>query len=324
MNAAKAGKKMIRLVNGMIDTAVTVVVLLLVVVGCYAVWDSKQVYEAADASRYEVYKPTDENEGASFSDLQAMNPDVFAWLTVYGTHIDYPVVQGENNMKYINTNAEGLYSLSGAIFLDYRSSKDFSDFSSILYGHHMDKSAMFGEVGSFAEKQFFETHKYGQLYYGGQTHGLEFFAFVHTSAYDDTIFRTNITGWEARQEYLDALKFAAKQIRDIQVTPNDRIVLLSTCSASTTNGRDILVARITDDIYKDEFQTEKTDNDKVKLTVDTLPGIWAQIPLWARISMICLLILLVLLLSLIINHKKHYRNQNRNQRFTQIHRRGDR
>jgi len=318
--APQFGRKAMLLMNGIVDTTIMIVILLLIIVGCYAMWDSKQVYEAADSAHYEVYKPTTENEGLSFKELQEINPEVFAWLTVYGTHIDYPVEQGMNNMKYINTNAEGRYSLSGAIFLDYRGSKDFSDFSSILYGHHMDKSTMFGEIEYFSDRQYFEARQYGSLYFSRQDHGLEFFAFVHASAYDEAVFRTKITGREAQQEYLDLLLFMAKHTRDIQVTTNDRIVLLSTCSASSTNGRDILVGRITEEVYEDQFKMNETDKHSNKFTVDGLPGIWPQIPLWVRAVMIgLLLVLLALLLSLIINHKKPYRDK----RGYEIRRKGE-
>jgi Na+/H+ antiporter NhaB len=64
------------------------------------------------------------------------------------------------------------------------------------------------------------------------------------------------------------------------------------------------VGRIVDETFDDPFKLDKTDKDSNTLTVDGLPGIWAQIPLWARIAMIgLLLILLVLSLSLIINKK---------------------
>ena len=307
--------------NGMVDTAVMILLVLLITIGCYAIWDSKQVYEMADAAQYRVYKPTEENGGLSFKELQEINPDVFAWLTIYGTNIDYPVVQGSNNMEYINTNAAGRYSLSGAIFLDYRSSKEFSDFSSILYGHHMEKNTMFGEIECFAGKEYFEARQYGMLYFNGKEHGLEFFAFVRTNAYDETVYRRNITGKKERQNYLERLRSIATHTRDIQVTANDRIVLLSTCSEVSTNGRDILIARITDERYDDLFKMNGTDKNSNTWSVDSLSGLWVQMPLWAQLIIIgLLLILLILLVSLIINNKNHYRNKKRG---TQTHRKGD-
>jgi len=303
--AAGTARKAIRKANGIVDTAVLIAVLLLVVVGCYAMWDSKQVHQAASAANYAIYKPTAETGGHSFEELRAMNPEVFGWLTVYGTHIDYPVAQGPDNMKYVNTNAEGQYSLSGAIFLDSNCDQDFSGFPSILYGHHMEKNTMFGEIGLFAEKSYFSVRKYGMLYYGGQEYGLEFFAFVHTDAYNGAVFSAKIAGKEARQVYLDMLLRTAIYTRDIRVTADDRIVLLSTCSSRSTNGRDILVGRITDTTWEDAFKPDETDKSN-NLSADAL-SLWAQAPVWARIALLLLPLALLMPLSFMIRNKRRSR-----------------
>ncbi|MCL2107591.1 MAG: class B sortase [Oscillospiraceae bacterium] len=303
--AAKTGIRAIRLAHGAIDTAVLAAVLLLIVVGCYAVWDSKQVFDTASAAQYAAYKPTAEHETPSFSDLRAINPEVFAWLTVYGTNIDYPVVYSpDDNQKYVSTDAMGRYSMSGAIFLDRNCNPAFTDFSSILRGHHMEKRTMFGEIGFFAEKSYFDARQYGMLYYGGQAHGLEFFALVHADAYDGEIYRVGITGREESRAYLNLLLARAINTRDIQVTADDKIVLLSTCSGASTNGRDLLVGKITDELREDPFVMEKPNN-AIALAADRLPGLWAQPPLWAKIGLISLLLLgLLLLLFLLIRNTK--------------------
>jgi len=300
--AARAGRKAIRLCNGIINLAVLVAILLLLAFGCYAIWDSGQVYQAADAAQYEIYKPG--VTGASFEDLQAINPEVISWLTVYGTHIDYPVAQGPDNMKYIDTDAKGSYSLSGALFLDYRSKPDFSDFSSIIYGHHMDKNTMFGEIGDFSDKNYFDSHEYGTLYYGGQKHGLEFFAVVEADAYDESVFRTGITDPDEAQIYLNKLMGMALYTRpDVPVTAGDHIVLLSTCSSDSTNGRDILIGKITDRVFDDPFQTQTTDTSNKLPMIDAVPSLWAQFPLWGKLGVITLPSLLILL-AIVLTYKK--------------------
>lgn len=148
-----AGKAIIRVLDSTVNIAVLTAFWLLFSYGCYALWDSGQVFKTAEAGRYEVYKPTKE-DGKSFEELKEINPEVISWLTVYGTNIDYPCTQAENNNKYVNTDVEGAYSLAGSIFLDCRNEKDFSDFTSILYGHHMAKNAMFGDLEKFREKEF--------------------------------------------------------------------------------------------------------------------------------------------------------------------------
>ena len=146
LTAKKIGRTTIKIINSIVNFIVLTIILLMVAFAGYAMWDSTQIYKAADASQYAVYKPSSE-DSISFKQLQEKNPDVFCWLTVYGTNIDYPVTQGKNNTKYVNTNAYGVYSLSGSVFLDAINDKNFQDFNSILYGHHMEKKAMFGELG---------------------------------------------------------------------------------------------------------------------------------------------------------------------------------
>ena len=290
VTAQNMAKKAVRTANSIVNFAVLAAILLLLAFGCYALWDSDQVYNAANAAQYEIYKPTVENEGKSFGELQMLNPEVFSWLTVYGTNIDYPVTQGGDNMKYVNTNAEGSYSLSGSIFLDYENSRDFSDFNSILFGHHMEKQAMFGEIGLFSDKDYFNARLYGSLYYNGTDHGLEFFAFLHTDAYDASVFAAGVSG-EARQVYLNGLLDKAAFTRDIGVTAEDQIVLLSTCSAESTNGRDILVARITDELFDDAFKTNETDNTGTHATADGQTGSpgW----LWTALAALVLLVIVL-------------------------------
>jgi sortase B len=253
MKARTVGKWAIKLANAIINLLVTTIAALLIAYAAYALWDSTQIYRSADKSNYVAYKPTAANEGKSFGELQALNPEIFAWLSVYGTNIDYPVTQGQDNVKYVNTNAEGLYSLAGAIFLDCNNDKGFNDFNNILYGHHMAKKAMFGEIGMFSEKEIFDARRYGNLYFDMKDHGIEFFAFIHCDAYDTEVFTANIVEAEARRSYLENLWANAIYGRDIGVTIADRVIMLSTCSSSSTNGRDILIGKITDETYADPF-----------------------------------------------------------------------
>ena len=259
MKAKTIGTDAIKIINGAVNYMVLIIIVMLTVFAGYALWDSNQLHKAADKHNYAVYKPTAENQAKTFRELQALNAEVFAWLSVYGTNIDYPVTQAETNMKYVNTSAEGRYSLSGSIFLDSRNNSDFSDYNSIVYGHHMAKQVMFGDIGTFEDKNVFDSNRYGNLYFDGKDHGIEFFAFVHADAYDSAVFTPNVHGARC-QDYLDGLLTKAVYTRDIEVTAEDRIILLSTCSSRSTNGRDILAGRITDETY-DDPSLNKTKND---------------------------------------------------------------
>ena len=77
-------------------------------------------------------------------------------------------MQTDNDETYMNTDAEGNYSLSGAIFLHCANKPDFSDFDNIIYGHHMEKHMMFGDIGEFTKEQYFNEHPYGNLFFDGK------------------------------------------------------------------------------------------------------------------------------------------------------------
>ena len=119
----------IRLVDTIVDVLVSVVLLAMMGFGIYALWDEQNIYQGAEASIYEIFHPaTQDSDGADgLAELRKWNPDVVAWLKIDDTQIDYPVVQGEDNLRYVNTDVFGEYSLSGSIFLDYRNTVDFSN-----------------------------------------------------------------------------------------------------------------------------------------------------------------------------------------------------
>ena len=305
--AGKALSLIVKIINSVLNNTILIIILTLLMFAGYALWDSDQLYQAADKYNYEVYKPVVADEGKSFQELQAMNSEVIAWLTVYGTNIDYPVTQGRDNMKYVNTNAEGEYSMSGAIFLDYQNKSDFSDFNSILYGHHMEKKAMFGDIGAFEDKDMFDTHKYGNLYVNGRDYGIEFFSFVHTDAYDAFFFMPAIIE-EERAPYLNELILRSTHRRNIGLTTSDRIVLLSTCSTISTNGRDILIGRIVDETFIDPFIFEETDDGRVILRADArTDDFFSKIPIKLIIQAGIILLALLLAIPIIKQSRRNAR-----------------
>ena len=73
-----------------------------------------------------------------FETLQKENPDIYAWITIPGTDIDYPVVQDStDNTYYLNHAADTSLSDSGAIYSEKENAKDFDDYLTVLYGHNM-------------------------------------------------------------------------------------------------------------------------------------------------------------------------------------------
>ena len=60
--------------------------------------------------------------------------------------IDYPVLYGVDNEKYLHTLYNKQYSAAGSIFLDAYNTKAFVDSTNVLYGHHMADRSMFASL----------------------------------------------------------------------------------------------------------------------------------------------------------------------------------
>ena len=105
----KVSKILLKAANTIINF---IVVLSLCAAGLYAVyalWDNNRIYAAAEDVQADMkkLKPDADQDKASFEELLAINPDVCAWVSLDNTKVDYPVLQGANNMIYLNQDVYG-------------------------------------------------------------------------------------------------------------------------------------------------------------------------------------------------------------------------
>jgi sortase B len=234
--------------NRVLDIILVLVIAAALLYSGYGLYDTWQVYNKGSNSDLLKYKPGI-GDTLSFSELQAINPDVCAWLTVDDTSIDYPVVQGSTNQTYLNKDVFGEFSLAGSIFLDSRCSRDFTDFYSLIHGHHMDGNIMFGQLPEFLEDDFFESHTTGTLYGNDFDYRIEWFACFVTDAYDDMAYNPQSfddCDTEEKESLLSYIKESAAeyQYREIGVSASDQIIGLSTCERALTAGRVLLYGRL--------------------------------------------------------------------------------
>ena len=131
---------------------------------------SDQIYERLTAMAEEKYEdslakadgePVLEN-GAGISiaseKLEQINPDYVGWLTLPGTRMDYPVVQGEDNAYYLDHLFDGTENKAGCLFLDAENNLDFSSRNSIIYGHYMKNESMFYELSYYKDLSWWKEH----------------------------------------------------------------------------------------------------------------------------------------------------------------------
>jgi sortase B len=268
VNGWEAAASVVRVADWFLNKVIALILIVALLYGGFGLWDTWMIYKNAGLdSDILKYRPTSsadaDTPNPSLSDLQKINPDVIAWLTVDDTNIDYPVVQGEDNQEYLNKAIDGSFSLTGSIFLDYENADDFSDFYSLVYGHHIAGKVMFGEVPEFLDEDYFEEHTTGTLFLVDHTRRIEWFACIKTDAYDDYLYDLmSLKKWQYRVELLDYIREEADQYRDIDVTISDHIIALSTCEDATTDGRILLLGRIDQEEYNESECESESENGK--------------------------------------------------------------
>ncbi len=190
----------------------------------------------------------------------AKNADVYAWIYVPDTNVDYPVLQHPtDNDYYVEHNYDGSSGYPGCISTQVQyNSKDFLDSNTILYGHNMRNGSMFHTLHSFETRSFFEETKYAYVYLpDGTAYAYEIFA-AYTFSNVLIPYAYDFTQESEYQRYLDDV-FAVTNgfFREgMQVTTANHILTLSTCTSPSNHAYRYLVqaVMINDPTLTDEEQ----------------------------------------------------------------------
>ena len=208
----------------------------IMLIGLWQVYDNYYLFHHTLDYSVRKYKPDPTNAAAAAE--SPITGEMVAWLTVDGTQIDYPVMQGKDNVRFLNTDPFGQYSLTGSIFLDSRSSPDFSDSFSVVYGHHMDYGRMFGALDEFLDESYLKQHVSGTLMLGRNAEkvcGLEVFASMRVSAKESIVF-------DMEQENIR--QYIHDHAAVLTAEKEDRILGLSTCTDANSVTRAVVFCYI--------------------------------------------------------------------------------
>lgn len=175
------------------------------------------------------------DKAVDFAALQEeVNQDIYAWLSVPGTVIDYPVVQHPEEMDYyLEYNLDGTKGRPGGIYTQRMNAKDWTDPNTVIYGHNMRNGTMFADLHKYEDADFFEENRYIHIYTeDGAVLVYEIFAAYVTDS-SHLLLTKNIYTEAGFQSYLDDIpNHTGKNcnfLEDREVTAEDRILTLSTC-----------------------------------------------------------------------------------------------
>lgn len=164
----------------------------------------------------------------------AVYPETIAWLWFEDDRLNYPIMQSEDNTKYMIKDFQGNDSDTGSLFLDYRASADFTDSNSIIYGHNMRDRTMFGALRTYKDDLgFLENHKYFQIITPEGRTRYMIFAFMDVPK-NSYIYDVVGADPDNMREFLDTIEYKTYIDTGIEPTVDDKIITLSTCTQSDT------------------------------------------------------------------------------------------
>ena len=204
----------------------------------------------------ETTEPVQETEEepeipVDFEALWEINKDIYAWIEIPDTPVAYPIVQSpSDDSYYLDHTIEGESGYPGSIYTESLNSRDFTDGNTLVYGHNMRDDTMFGSLNEYADRAYMEEHPFIFVYTPEKILRYRIFAAI---TYDDRhILKSyDFTDRDQYQACLDSLysrrAMGSCILEEVSVSPEDRLLTLSTCVGDGKNNKRFLVEAVLTD-----------------------------------------------------------------------------
>lgn len=249
----KGGKKKKGLWRAIFWIALIVLIGSLATLGviAYSYWDHQNEYhKVADiANANDLAGLALEDMTVDWDALLAINPETVGWIYIPGTIVNYPILQGDDNSKYLTyafNGEEDFITFAGAIFLAAENARDFSDPNNIIYGHHMNDGSMFAFVNTFTEQSAFDANRTIYILTPQGNYRLETFSMVITTGSDLLAQSTFVDENDMLSYVQDKINRSVVSggVDAATIVERGKIFSLSTCDYSIYDGRSVLFASV--------------------------------------------------------------------------------
>ena len=244
-----------------------VIAVCIVVLAIYGIKWTKQRNNIKEVQK--IAKVEEEgDEKLDFAKLQEINPDIYAWIYIPGTKINYPILQSseeEEEDYYLDHNLDGSDGRPGCIYTQTLNRRDFTDFNTVIYGHNMKNGSMFKTLHYFEDADFFEQNPYAYIY--TEQGALVYHIYAAYETDNSHILNTNdFTSEEGINAYLKKA-YAGKawngNYREgVEVCAQNRIITLSTCISGKASKRYVVQGVLINAPYTDGAQTLETQAEE--------------------------------------------------------------
>lgn len=170
-----------------------------------------------------------------FDTLLQKNSDTVGWIQVNNTKINYPVVQADTNSYYLNRDYFKKKNSMGWIFMDYRNNIENLDRNTIIYGHNIKQGIMFGTIKNMMSKSWYSNASNQTITFNTLNKNMKWqiFSLYQINETEDYL-KTEFESDEEYMNFLNMLKNRSKNNFNVPLTPESKILTLSTCFSHTT------------------------------------------------------------------------------------------
>ncbi len=222
---------------------------------CKSSEENKKLKKTATKTEASLSELGEKGEvGIDFKSLKKINKDIYAWITIPNTNVDYPILQSysKSDSYYLYRNFKREQDINGSIYTEKHNKTDFSDRVTVIYGHDMLDGSMFKTLHNFRDEEFFKKNKYIYIYLPDKT-----LTYTVVSAYRSDnrhiLNSYNFEDDEVFEDYLKEIKKPRSLIenkRKMKLTVEDKIITLSTCIGTDGNYRYLVQGVLTDEKSK--------------------------------------------------------------------------
>lgn len=212
--------------------------------------DPEETGEPAEASLKPFPYDPDYECPVDFNSLQAVNPDIYAWIEIEDTNISYPLVQSEtDDTYYLDHNSDLVASANGALFSESQyNAGDMTDAVTVIYGHHMKSGVMFGNLQQYySDSSFFNEDRHITVYTPEAELEYAVFAAMPWSN-EHLLYYNDFTDPKVFEQFFstvfNARDLSARFNEENAPGTGDRVLILSTCLAGNNTRRFLVMATL--------------------------------------------------------------------------------
>ncbi|MEF2793893.1 MAG: class B sortase, partial [Hydrogeniiclostridium sp.] len=179
---------------------------------------------------------------------------IYAWLRIPGTEFDFPLVQRSgDDTFYLTHDSDRNESSAGAIFTESAyNGTDMEDPVTVAYGHQMQAGTMFGRLqATYSEKD--SLKEYGEMIVYLPDKELHYTVFAAVP-YDNRhiLYQYDFSSGRRYNAFLNSIfevrEIGAQMSSEITVSPEDKLLILSTCMQGNPQRRYLVLAKCVKEI----------------------------------------------------------------------------